>query len=257
MRSRYREKIYECGKYLEAVIYPVFKQGNSRRKKSKPTREVQKKLNVLNCAYELERILNKNFTSSDYKLELSFDDAHLPIDDKSAQREAQNVFRRFNYRHEKKNLPPLKYVYSVEKGETVGRYHIHVVMSGGLTPQEIAKAWGRGYVRNVAALQFTKNGLAGIARYMCGIKGTGEVIDPLFYRRWHGSRNLKKPSEIQNDYRIKRYTAKAMSENPEDAAQFEKLYQGYRFNDCQSFYNDINGGYYLRIRMYKPEVLKC
>jgi hypothetical protein len=65
MRCRYREKIYKCGEYLEADIYPVFHQGGgkSRRKaRYKPTSAMQARLNQRRAERELTRLLNENFT---------------------------------------------------------------------------------------------------------------------------------------------------------------------------------------------------
>lgn len=36
MRTVYREKRYYCGEYLDVYIYPTYRQGRSRGKRSKP-----------------------------------------------------------------------------------------------------------------------------------------------------------------------------------------------------------------------------
>ena len=45
MQRRYREKKYYCGEYLEVAIYPVYTQPKKRGKRSKPTSEIQQRLN--------------------------------------------------------------------------------------------------------------------------------------------------------------------------------------------------------------------
>lgn len=45
MKTVYREKRYYCGEYLDVYIYPTYRQGRSRGKRSKPTSAAQAKLN--------------------------------------------------------------------------------------------------------------------------------------------------------------------------------------------------------------------
>ena len=45
MQRRYREKKYYCGDYLEVAIYPVYTHPKKRGKRSKPTTEIQQRLN--------------------------------------------------------------------------------------------------------------------------------------------------------------------------------------------------------------------
>lgn len=44
MRTVYREKRYYCGEYLDVYIYPTYRQGRSRGKRSKPTSAAQAKV---------------------------------------------------------------------------------------------------------------------------------------------------------------------------------------------------------------------
>lgn len=73
MRCLYRERRWECGNYLEVEFYPVFKPpSGKRRRKSKPTSEVQARLNDRNARRELVRLLNTNFTDEDIEIHLSY-----------------------------------------------------------------------------------------------------------------------------------------------------------------------------------------
>ena len=45
MQRRYREKKYYCGESLEVAIYPVYTHPKKRGKRSKPTAEIQQRLN--------------------------------------------------------------------------------------------------------------------------------------------------------------------------------------------------------------------
>ena len=47
-RYFYREQIYVCGDYIDADVYPVFQKPGVRRKKSKPSSEIQVRKNKRN-----------------------------------------------------------------------------------------------------------------------------------------------------------------------------------------------------------------
>ena len=253
MRCLYREKKIYSGDYLEVEIFPVFPPG-ARSKKAKPTSDAQKLLNSHNAAKKLTRLLNTNFTADDIKCELTYAPGHLPESDEQAARDLSNFLRRLKRFRAKQGLPELKYITVTEKGERSGRYHHHVVMSGGILPKDVARIWGKGYVMKIQPLQFTEKGIAGIAWYMAGNK-RGEVVEPLFYRRWNASRNLQKPSEPPaNDYRISAKRAKNMSEEKFSREELETLYPDYEFVDIKPIQNSFNHGYYLYLRFYKKGV---
>ena len=78
MQRRYRTKKYYCGEYLEVAIYPVYTHPKKRGKWSKPTTEIQQRLNQRHTEGRLRRLLHTNFTPSDLFATLTFDDANLP-----------------------------------------------------------------------------------------------------------------------------------------------------------------------------------
>ena len=256
MRTLYREKTYECGDYLEVNIYPVYRAATSRRSKAKPTPEAQKKLNEKNAARRLERLINANFTPDDVKCELSYRPGCEPSDISGAVRDARNFMRRLKRVREKKGLPELKYIYVTEKGEKSGRFHHHVVISGGATPRELAECWGLGYVQKIQPLQFSEDGCAGIAWYMNGNK-RGQKAERETYRHFHASKNLTQPKETRRDGRISNRAAQALADldaeatNEKKAAEFERLYPGYTFVRSEPLINGVNGGLYITVRMVK------
>jgi hypothetical protein len=252
MAYTYRERRYYCGNYLEIDVFPVFPVARSRQKKEKPTSEVQQKLNEHNAEQKLIRILNANFTSDDIEIHLTFADENLPADDEEAARDIQNFLRRVKRLRKKNGLPELKYVCVTEGGSEGKRYHYHVTMNGGLDRDELEKLWGYGYA-NSRRLQFNENGVEGLARYVTKQfrekKENGETI---FRKRWTASKNLIIPPPKDRDGRIseKRVRAIATSEII-NGAVLEQLYPGYSFASCRPFHNEVNGGYYLCVRMYK------
>lgn len=139
MRCLYREKKYQCGDYLEIDIFPVFEKQRGRSRKRKPTSEVQKRLNQHNAERKLIRLLNTNFTKRDIRFDLTYDKDHLPDSPKDAQRQMQNFIRRVKRYRQKHDLPELKYVAVTEVGEKSGRIHHHIVMSGGIDINTLAR----------------------------------------------------------------------------------------------------------------------
>ena len=55
-----REQVYVCGEYMDADIYPVFQKPGTRRKRCKPTSEIQAKLNQRNAEKKLTRLVHNN-----------------------------------------------------------------------------------------------------------------------------------------------------------------------------------------------------
>lgn len=128
----YRAKIYRCGAYMDFYGYPVFPIPLScrtgKRIRKKPTRKMQEKLNWRHAAEKLTRILNTNFTEEDLSLTLTF--RENPIDDEAAKKAIQKFLRKIRYRFRKLERE-LKYIWQLEKSKK-GRYHIHMVLSGGI-----------------------------------------------------------------------------------------------------------------------------
>lgn len=127
MKTVYREKRYYCGEYLDVYIYPTYRQGRSRGKRSKPTSAAQAKLNQRHREEKLVRLLHANFTPDDLEIHLTYQ--QQPESPEEAQRLLRNYIRRVQRARKKQGLPPLKYIAVTEKGSKNGRYHHHVTLS--------------------------------------------------------------------------------------------------------------------------------
>lgn len=247
MRCYYREKIHTCGNYVEIDVYPVFTAGSRmRRKKAKPSSEVQSALNARNAQRRAIRLINANFTADDIKCELTYAPQHLPGSPEDAQRELQNFFRRVKRLRKRREMSELKYLATTEQGEKNGRLHHHVILSGGLLPNELAALWGKGYVLKIQPLQFNDEGVVGLARYF--------TKDKTLYRRYNASRNLEKPIEQERTGEISQKSVKYMANNPEDRTFANDIYaQGmhaeYMVTSCDTIHNEFNGLPYITIRM--------
>lgn len=238
---KYRETKYYCGDFLDVDIYPVFKKPGQRNNRYKPTSEVQAKLNETNSIRKLERLLHCNFTSKDYALHLTYADDKLPPDSEAAQKDVQKFLRRVR-RWYKLQGKELKYICVTEKGKRSERVHHHLILSGEVDRSELESFWRLGYA-NTKRLQFTKNGISGLAKYI--------TKQPLLFKRWSASRNLKKPIVKINNNKYSRKSGKELFSFNFSNEKIEKLYPGYFLSEICPVFNDVNGGYYTRMRFYK------
>lgn len=244
----YRAKTYQCGEYLDFYGYQVFQVPPScrsgRRVRRKPTRKMQEKLNWRHAAEKLTRILNTNFTEEDLSLTLTFRDN--PIDDEAAKKAIQKFLRKIRYRF-KKLERELKYVWQLEKSKK-GRYHTHMVLTGGIDRDELEKLWGHGYA-NSKRLQFDQHGLAALSRYI-GKSCVDSEEERVTYRSYNGSKNLIDPEPEFNDSKIRsRKRAKELANM--DWNLWHELYPDYEVVDLYSYTSEDYGGIYIFARLHR------
>lgn len=247
MRCWYREKTYKCGDYKEVYVYPVYAEttkGGARRRKAKPTCEAQAKLNKRISENNLIRLLNANFTKKDIAFDLTYKKGKEPTDKKQAEKDVANFLRRLKRYRKKQGLSELKYIGVIERGVKSGRYHHHLVISGGVDINTLATMWGKGYTK-AQPLQFDETGLIGKGKYL--------VKQSLSFRSFNASRNLVRPQPTSRDGRISQKKAFDMCMDIYNKEVFEKMYEGYALAEAKSFYNEVNGGIYLEIRLYQKD----
>lgn len=249
MRSFYREKQIYHGNYLDVDIYPVFADGSrrgSRRKKAKPTSEVQAKLNEKYAKLKNVHLVNSNFTSDDLFISPTYDDRYLPATAEEAIKDLKNYLRRLR-RALKKLGKDLKYFACYEQSKT-GRHHLHIIITGGLTYIEIQNLWGYGFV-DMSPLYFNEFGVKGLTKYIIKEANNEKKIIH--------SRNLVNPTEKQRDGKLSKKKVMDIHNYNVDAREVcRKLYPEYELADMEPFYNDVNGHYYISLRLYKPEIFK-
>lgn len=241
-RTFNRERVYVCGDYLDGDIYPVFQKPGERRKRCRPTSEIQKKLNQRNAAKRLTRIVHMNFTSRDLVLHLTYDPAHTPESAEDALRIVQNYLRTLKRRYRKIGVE-FKYILSTEKGGRGGRIHHHLIISGGLDRDTLESLWGRGYA-NSKRLQFGDEGVSGLTHYI--------TKDDASYKRWSGSRNLIQPEAQPPRDDLTMEDVRALFEAAEIHLAnewFESRFPGYELVNCEPCRNETNRGYYIHFEM--------
>ena len=245
MRCRYREVAVKSGRYLDVKILPVFNADGvktTRRRKFRPTAEAQARLNEYNSLRHGARIIEENFTESDYMITPTFRDEALPKTDAEFRRLFDNFIRRLRRKYAKAGVE-LK-SFTVIGKSSKGRYHVHMVINGGaLTTAQLREVWGQGRLY-VSPLEFDENGMTGLGKYM----GKHRMLT----KRFLHSKNLRIPQAEESDRRYSQREVAATMCNPDDCRQWEKKYPGYRLIRTEPYYNELDGKYYITLRMWKP-----
>ncbi len=250
MQRTYRERKYICGDFIEVAIYPVYNQKRGRSKKKKPTTEIQQRLNHRHATDRLRRLLHTNFNPKDLFVTLTFEDDSLPETVADCQKAVQNFLRRVKRRYAKSGLEP-RYIYIIEYGEKHHRLHAHLVISEGLSRDELSALWGKGTV-SAERLRFENDGLSALAVYLT--KVNEDESDRLTFKRWSGSRNLEQPTVAERDGRISHKKMVAFCEGDGDRDYLEINFNGYETVDFTDMSEDLYGGLYLTalLRRMKP-----
>lgn len=266
-----REKKIYCGDdWLEVDIYPAYHQseGRGRRARVKESCPAQRNLNDKNARKYFIRLVHTNFTSADYRLDLTYNRESCPETPEELARNGRNFLRRLADLRRKLGLTPLKYVLinaygiSAKTGRMV-RPHHHLIVNGGLSVKEIMGLWKRrgkngrayGFV-SYAPLQFDPDtGIAGLANYL--------AEQPAHKKRWSSSANLRKPESSTNDSRYRKRQVERMiaseaykaygsdCRNLINYEQWCSKYSGYRLVGYSPEYVDGMGAWYLSMRFRK------
>lgn len=245
-----RERVWVCGDYLEADIYPVFQTPGQRRKKCKPTREVQQKINQRDAERKLDRIVKANFAQDDLAVHLTFREA---VDAEEAARCVKAYLRRVRRKYRKAG-EELRYIYVIEHGKS-GRTDAHCIVNRGpLSRDELEEAWGLG-TANARRLQWDEDGVSAFVAYISK-QGKRQKRKWATYRRWAGSRNLIRPEPIITDGELTITETMDLADAIErrDAEnQAEELWPGYCLAEAEAVKNLYNQGTYIHVKLARRE----
>ena len=195
-------------------------------------------------------MLNANFKNDDIEIHLTYRDECLPQTAEEALRNAQNYIRRVKRYRASHRLDELKFVLVPAGGVEGTRFHFHVTMNAGVDRSVLEELWGFGYA-NSRQLQFNENGIEGLAKYMARQfkKETGKSP---FKKRWSASRNLINPKPRDRDGKLSQRCVREIANQEVEAREaFEVLYDEYCYSECFCSFNEMNDGYYLRVKMYR------
>lgn len=248
-RMGYRTRTTVAGPRLEVEIYPMFgREAAGRARAAKiagNTPEAMKKLNRERAIRHLIQLADANLTDQDIHLTLTYRKAPT---EKRVYMDVDNFLRTVKRRREQYGMTPLKYFYTVEGNEngTKERLHAHVLMSGGISREELEEIWAKGWA-NADRLQPDERGMEAIIRY---------ITKDREKRKWHRSRNLVKPKQRTSDSKVSNARVKRIAKGFEAEAKeiMEKLYPKYGYVDVVVRFSDSVDGAYIRVLMRrKPE----
>lgn len=248
---RYRTKTIKSGNVLEVEVYPIWDThtSTSRARKTRESREAQKRLNYKNAVKTVVRLINTNFTDSDFWATFTYDNAHLPKTYKEAQHEVAKFLRRLSHYGKTHHFAPLKYVYwtEFENDEKKGKIRLHHhIVTNFADRDKMEDLWGNGGRNNVRRLVADESGYEGMARYC--------MKDPKGLKRYVASKNLKKPQVTISDTKFtRRKVNRIFYEKVNPTAVFEGLYKGYQMTDIGKKTSEYTTGAYLYIKMRRKE----
>ena len=251
----YRRRTTVSGPRIDAELFPVFgrrQRGELRRAKSQITREAQQRANDERSRIRFIQIVEKNFTDKDVAMGLDY--AGSVPTPKRVEMDIDNFIARVRRARKKAGLPEMKYVIAIggdempSAGYSGKRPHIHMIMTGGIDRDELEQIWGHGHA-NCDRLQPRDEGLGGIAVYFTRQKQ--DRAPKKGTRKWRGSRNLEPPVPRSRDARITNNQVKRIAYDFRNEAKevMERLYPGYKLQDCQVRYSDFIDGVYIRCVM--------
>lgn len=248
---KYRTKTIKSGNVLEVEVYPIWDThtSTSRARKTKASREAQKRLNYKNAVKTVVRLINANFTDSDYWATFTYDNAHLPQTREQAQHEVAKFLRRLKHYGDRHHFAPLKYVYwtEFENDEKKGKHRIHHHIVTNFADRDVMEdLWGNGGRNNVRRLVADDSGYEGMARYC--------MKDPKGLKRYVASKNLKKPQITISDTKFtRRKVNRIFYEKVNPTAVFEGLYKGYQMTDITKKTSEYTTGAYVYVKMKRKE----
>lgn len=274
-----REKKIYCGKeWLEVDIVPVTNMPEAGKGKTEKSTQAQKNLNDRNSKRRFVQTANTNFSTEDLHISATYNEQHLPMTLKEAEKNVHNYLDRVKRRMKRVTRKDLKYMlvteYTPEEDEEeqlelegleekrvkAVRIHHHIILNGGLDRNDLELMWSTtkinwkkaadpeyrktidyiGFV-NCDRLQPNENGVEGLVNYINKRKKG--------CKKWSTSMNLEKPKVKKNDSKYSFKKLREYAKTPEDKEIWRKQYKGYEPTKIEYRYNDYTGwSVYLRLR---------
>jgi len=244
-RYGYRTRTIISGPMVEAEVYPIIgrkQEAAARKAREQRTPEQMERANQAAAIRRVIRLANCNFTEADIHLTLTY--GTKPPSYEQAQKDVRNFLRRVKRIREKRGLPAVKYIYAIEDEEDgeKKRIHCHMLLSGGLSREELEACWRKGWA-NADRLQPDEKGLAAIAKYITKSQRNR--------KKWVCSRGLKQPKVRTSDTKLSNRKVQRLAEEL-PAVWKEILRKAYP--DCepvelQVYRSDVMPGVFIRALM--------
>lgn len=244
-RFGYRTKTIISGEIVEAEIYPMFGrtlEQTARKAREKRTPEQKEQANQRAAIRRVIRLANANFTENDIHLTLTY--AIKPPSFEQSQKDVRNFLRRVKRIREKRHLPALKYIYAIEDEEDgeKKRIHCHMLMSGGISREELEACWKKGWA-NADRLQPNERGLEAIARYITKSQRNR--------KKWVCSHGLKQPKVRTSDTKLSNRRVQRLAEELPTVWKeiLRKVYPDCEPVDLEVYRSDVMPGVFIRALM--------
>lgn len=262
-----REKRIYCGKeWLEVDIVPVTNMPEAGKEKKGKSSQAQKNLNDKRSKRRFVQIANTNFGEDDLHISATYNEAHLLMTLKEAEKNVHNYLDRVKRRMKRVTGQDLKYMLVTEytpdeeNEEKAVRIHHHIILNGGLSRDDLELMWSTNRINwkkaadreyrkkidyigfvNCDRLQPNENGIEGLVNYINKRKKG--------CKKWSTSMNLEKPKERKNDHKYSFKKLRELAQTPEDKTVWRKQYKGYEPTKIKFEHNDYTGwSCYLRLR---------
>ena len=256
-----RKRFRHCGRYGKRSVFAQVSyymttgqriiRGDWQRKYETAIPKYRK-TNSKRAVRYLEALVHSNFGADDYLLSLTYDDDHLPKNEKEAKKMLSRFMDRVNYRQKKMGLGNAKWV-SVLETTKAGRFHHHVIIKCGLDRDNLEKIWRNGRANTKRLQPDRKEGLGAVVKYIAK-----EFIDdekPKNKRNWDCSKNLVKPWDTVNDNprMMSKKKFDLMKELPEDCEAMRQIIEGdnpgYKLVEVERTHIGETGEYHFFCRM--------
>lgn len=244
----YYERKTISGRLMEVERYHATRDGRKigRGENTEESTDSQKRLNDIQAANRLRRILLANFSPDAGDLFVT-----LTIAQPVSAKEADDCWRRFAGRVKRertaRGLSEMKWVKVKEKQS--GRWHFHVVMNGGIELEKLHELWGKSNRLTMSVLSDSDN-YRGLSRYLVegdkprrgsDTQENAKEARDKYKRRWSCSRNLAKP------------VVKKREISPRTVMQMPKAPKGWRLLPEWSMGTDKFGSPYVRFECVRED----
>ena len=244
----YKTRTIRSGRMTEVEIYPVFSWGYRRQaSKARPTAQAQRKVNDRNAQKRFHRLAACNFQEGvDYAMTLTYEGA-APADERQLDRDLRNYLARVNRARKKQGLPKARCMGVKQTGDKNGRLHHHILISGGISRDEMERLWGHGYA-NCDRLQHGKGGLIAMVKYMT--RGFQDVRAQGRHRYFY-TRNLVQPKVTESRTKVSIRMAERIRQDADQYGESTLIrkYPGHQLEDIQIYQTDWMPGAYIYARM--------
>lgn len=247
-RMHYCVKTVKAGDALNVRIYPILGRGDGERAEAARralTPEKQKRHNAQQAQRRLRLLLEANFGPKDQHITLTY--AAAPPSYARAVKDVENYLARVKRLRKRKGLGEMKYIWVLEEEENgeKRRIHCHMVVTGGLSREELESKWGKGFANADRLQPDETEGLGALAKYLC------KQQRERYQRKWSCSKNLVKPQPtISRTKMSNRRVRLACSALPGAAAEvMAQVYPGYRLAECRVWLSEWLDGVYVEVWM--------